>query len=164
MSKKIYLPEIEDQRPVLSPDESLADTLYRIIRDSRDQRRNKSMMMRHLFLDQAAQQKANDMVRLGYFAHTSPSDVSANQNVRNTGYRLPERYPLNGNNVESLYVGANNPQDVADTWLASDYHRFHVYGQDAFFRDQNCIGVGYALFPKEENCGYWVFISAPCIN
>lgn len=167
LSKKTYMPYIENSKipeyPVEGQDDGSVDALYQTIRDSPDQQRNREAMGLHLLLEQAAQQKANDMARLGYFGHTSPSGVSANQNVRNTGYRLPEWYPVDGNNVESLYIGTDKPKDAAAAWFASDHHRPHVYGQDAFFRDQNCIGVGYAPFPKEEHRGYWVFISAPCL-
>ncbi len=163
--EKIYLPDIQNQKssyPVEGEGLGSVDGLYRIIRNAPQQQRNKEIMHRHLFLDQAAQQKANDMARLGYFSHTSPSGVSANENVRRTGYKLPDWYPANGNNVESLYIGSDCPEDAAAAWLASDHHRPHVYGETDFFRNQNCIGVGYAPFPKEEHRGYWVFISAPC--
>lgn len=157
---KIYLPDIKNQDSL--PVEMPLDTLHRIIRDSPNQRRDRLAMARHVFLDQAAQQKAHDMATKGYIAHTSPSGVSANQNVRNTGYRLPDWYPNNGNNVESLYYGPNNPKDIAAAWLASDRHRAHVYGENDFFRGQTCIGVGYAPAPGEEDIGYCVYITAPC--
>jgi len=166
LREKIYLPDIQNQKPfpVEGEGDGSVDGLYRIIRDSPDQQRNKEAMERNLFLDQAAQAKANDMARLGYFAHTSPSGVSANQNVRNTGYLLPDWYPVSGNNVESLYIGTDRPEDAAAAWLASDYHRMHVFGTEKFFREQNCIGVGYAPFPNEQHRGYWSFLSAPCVS
>lgn len=166
-----YLPDIQNRRPTEPhPTETVVELLYRIIRDSPHQERDKFLMTRHLFLDQAAQQKANDMVEKNYFSHTSPTGISANQNVRMTGYRLPEHYPLDGNNVESLYIGGDDAketalevaQEVADAWLNSEHHRAHVYGQNDFFRKQMCIGVGYAPIQKEENRGYFVYISAPC--
>jgi len=156
---KIYLPDVENQEV---PSFILESTLFQLIRDSEDQQRDKSKMELHLLLNLAAQTKANDMANLSYFAHTSPSGVSANQNVRNTGYPLPSYYPKDGNNVESLYIGSDNPADAAAAWLTSDHHRVHVYGQDSFFGHQNCIGVGFSPVPKEKHRGYWVFISAPC--
>lgn len=162
--QKVYLPDIENQHVANFRIDILLDKLFEMIRDSPDQQRNKSLMVRHLLLDTAAQQKVNDMAKNKYFAHTSPSGITANQNVRSTGYLLPEFYPVEGNSVESLYIGTDEPKDVAAAWLASDHHRPHVYGQDAFFRDQSCIGVGFSPVPKEEHRGYWVFISAPCPN
>lgn len=156
---KIYLPDVENEERL----DVVQELLFRIVRDSPHQRRQQGCMQRHPSLDQAAQYKAQEMARLGYFGHTSPAGVSANQNVRKVGYPLPDWYPFGGNNVESLYIGTDRPQDAADAWFASDHHRPHVYGQDAFFAGQCCVGVGYAPFPQEEHRGYFVFISAPCL-
>jgi len=161
---KIYIADVrKEDVPIPAPvPEPVEDKLFRLIRDSDIQQRDRSKMVRHPLLDQAAQRKANDMAAKHYFAHTSPSGVSANQNVRTTGYRLPEWYPLNGNNVESLFIGSDLPEDAAGAWLDSDHHRPHVYAEDNFFRNQNCIGTAYAPFPGEEHRGYWVYLSAPC--
>lgn len=160
---KTYLVDIQNQiDPLNAEGETLADVLYRLIRDDKNQGRVKTLMRRHPLLDIAAEKKAQDMATNHYFAHTSPLGVSANQNVRNVAYPLPDWYPANGNNVESLYIGADEPEDAAKAWWNSDQHRTHVYAQDEFFQNQNCIGVAYAPHPTEPHYGYWTFISAPC--
>lgn len=159
MKEKLFIPNIEKEEISL---EDLKNILFYILRDSPDQQRNKSLMVRNPLLDKAAQQKATDMASNHYFAHTSPSGITANQNVRSTGYLLPESYPIEGNNVESLYIGTDVPSDAALAWFQSDHHRPHVYGQDISFRDQNCIGIGMAPVQKEQHRAYWTFISAPC--
>lgn len=161
---KTFLPSVKNDAP---PPESPADALYRILYLSPDQKRDKTKMRRHPLLDQAAQKKANDMAANNYFAHTSPSGVTANQNVLSVGYPLPKGYSPDTNNVESIYMGGSSidyAAMAAEAWFNSSHHRPHVYGEGDFFGNQNCIGVAMAPFTKSEEAyrGYWVFISCPC--
>lgn len=134
--------------------------LFEIIRDSEHQQRNREKMVRQPLLDKAAAAKAQDMAARDYFAHTSPAGVSANQNVRNSGYPLPDWYVQNGNNVESLSIGGNTLEQIANGWYKSDKHRPHVYAEDKFFAVQLCIGIGKAT--AKDGRVLFVFISCPC--
>jgi hypothetical protein len=104
------------------------------------------------------------MAARNYFSHTSPDGVSANQNVRNSGYELPSFYPENGNQLESLAVGPDytKAKHVVQAWYDSPHHKDHVYGKNDFFRTQTCIGIGQALSPEDKKL-YFVFISCPCV-
>lgn len=106
----------------------------------------------------AAQNKAEDMAKKNYFSHTSPEGTSANANVRAVDYRLPDWYPVNANNVESIYAGLADPTAAIGAWLDSDHHRPHLTGE-GFYNGQNSIGVGTAK--RTDGGNIWVFISAP---
>ncbi len=70
-------------------------------------------------LDLAAQQKANDMVRNGYFAHTSPSGVTPWFWFENVGYNFIAA-------GENLAVDFTDSADVTTAWLNSPEHRANI--------------------------------------
>ena len=85
--KKIFIPSVhkqDDFQGAMSDE----DLLFEIIQNSPYQGRKS--MSRHPLLNNAAQAKAEDMANKNYFSHTSPDGISANQNVRNIGYILPD--------------------------------------------------------------------------
>lgn len=110
----------------------------------------------------AAKKKATEMAERNYFSHTSPSGVSANANVRNTGYFLPDWYPKDGNNVESIYAGSCSPDEAIAAWLKSERHHIHLTGSDSFYRGQSAIGIG--KYKGKDNGCRWVFLSAPAVG
>lgn len=119
-------------------------------------------MVRHPLLDLAAQKKADDMAEKDYFAHTSPEGITANQNIASVGYKLPDYYFKKPNACESLSIGGHTPEDNAIGWLNSPKHRPHVYGENNFYREQECIGIGKSISRGGRNI--YVFLSAPCAN
>lgn len=70
-------------------------------------------------LTQAAQDKANDMVANGYFAHTSPSGVTPWSWFEKVGYS----FSFAG---ENLAINFQNSQDVTDAWMNSPEHRANI--------------------------------------
>ena len=118
-------------------------------------------MTRHSLLDLAAQNKAEDMVKSGYFGHTSPEGLSANENIVLAGYQIPDYYSIKGNNGESIYKGnIGEPVDrPATAWYESLGHRVHVYGLNNFYSDQEYIGIGWS--ESEGSLAYVVFLSMP---
>lgn len=158
MTYKTYAPSVKNETRVEHPNPT--ELLFRIIRDSPYQLRNPESMIRNPLLDEAAERKAHDLAINNYFAHTSPAGVSANQNVRATGYVLPDRYPVAANNVESLSIGGKTLAEIAQGWYTSNKHRPHVYAENDFYRNQTCIGVGTAI--AQDGRVIFVFISAPC--
>ena len=113
----------------------------------------------HSVLMEAAQYKADDMARNGYFGHVSPSGEAPNDYVRAHSYELPGRYLPGKNNVESLVIGTATAEDAIARWLASPAHHAHLVGGNSFYQEQNAVGVGTAIHPDGRRM--WVFISAP---
>lgn len=113
-------------------------------------------------LMKAADRKARDMAARMYFSHTSPDGVSANANVRSTGYILPDWYPARDNNVESIRLGPCDPVDAINAWLSSPAHKTHLTGGDAFYAGQSAVGLGCAK--RSDGACVWVFISAPSVG
>lgn len=80
---------------------------------------NESPLLRNTLLDAAAELKADDMVKEGYFAHVSPVGVSPWHWFKEAGY-------------EFLYAGENlainftESKDVVDGWYNSPTHRANL--------------------------------------
>ncbi len=73
----------------------------------------------NLLLRQAAQLKADDMVRLHYFDHTNPSGLKAPHWLSIAGYDF-NAYG------ENLALGFSDPQKLYTAWMASDGHRANI--------------------------------------
>lgn len=67
----------------------------------------------------AAQAKADDMARKGYFAHTSPDGTTSWQWLRDAGYRFAYA-------GENLAVNFSDSRDVTDAWMRSPTHRANI--------------------------------------
>lgn len=89
-----------------------------------------SPLRANALLTNAAQAKAQDMLALGYFAHTSPAGKTAWDFIRQAGYR----YLYSG---ENLAVHYSTAEDVQGAWMLSPAHRTNVVNPR--FED---IGVG----------------------
>ncbi|HEX4104446.1 MAG TPA: CAP domain-containing protein [Candidatus Paceibacterota bacterium] len=74
-------------------------------------------------LDEAAQEKANDMVANNYFAHTSPSGISPWYWFVNVGYNFEDA-------GENLAVNFADSSDVTNAWLNSPEHRANILDTD----------------------------------
>ena len=74
-------------------------------------------------LQQAAQDKANDMAANDYFAHTSPSGVTPWDWFEKAGYS----FSFAG---ENLAVNFSNSQDVTNAWMNSPEHRANILDGD----------------------------------
>ena len=82
-------------------------------------------------LNQAAQLKAQDMIKNGYFSHFSPSGVSPWHWFSQAGYD----YKYAG---ENLAIGFTDSKNVYDAWLASPTHKANLL--NTFYQE-----VGYAV-------------------
>jgi uncharacterized protein YkwD len=132
-------------------------TLLRIILLAGWQKRTNPVP--HPLLMEAAQRRAEDMARRGYLSHTSPDGVTPNEVVRSVGYRLPDWYPEKGNNVESLYLGHDEPEEPVRSWFDSPKHHDHLVGEGKFYGSQTALGIGTAV--AKDGRQIWVLISAP---
>lgn len=83
-------------------------------------------------LDAAAQAKADDMAKLGYFSHTGPDGKTPWQWIAESGYR----YQYAGENLAVRFIDS---QDVVNAWMQSPSHRANMV--KAVYTD---IGVGVA--------------------
>lgn len=152
----LYLPYIEKHSKVIADVYKLADLIMYAAWQER------APIYIDLRLMLAAQRKAEDMAKHDYFAHTNPFGFTANENVRAAGYKLPDYYSEKGNQVESLYIGHDEPEEAVKGWLESSSHHDHIAGRNDFYRGQPAIGVGTAV--AQDGRQLWVFISAPGMN
>ena len=89
-------------------------------------------LVRNTVLDKAAQLKADDMAKNGYFAHYSPTGVSPWHWFNEAGYS----YVHAG---ENLAVHFTDSKEVVEAWMQSPTHRANIVNQN--YRE---IGVGTA--------------------
>lgn len=158
MAHKIFLPFARKENTTLDQEE---DILFDILLTSPYQKRK--TMVQHPLLWLAAQKRADDMAEKNYFAHISPTGVAANDVARSVGYVLPDWYPAGKNNIESISIGGGKPENVALAWLNSKKgHRLQVFGDDEFYREQECIGIGRS--EAQDGRIISVFLSAPCME
>jgi len=92
-------------------------------------------LLENTTLDQAAQQKADDMVANNYFGHESPSGQTAMDLILASGY--PARIA-----AENLAVRYTEAEDVEAGWLLSPTHRENIVNPE--YTD---IGVGVSKGP-----------------
>ncbi|MEK7551049.1 MAG: CAP domain-containing protein [Patescibacteria group bacterium] len=88
-------------------------------------------------LNQAAQNKGNDMLAKGYWAHISPDGVTPWVFIKGAGYA----YTYAG---ENLARGYTNSSDVVNAWMASDSHRQNMLSG-------NYSNVGFAVVSGSLN-------------
>lgn len=151
----IYLPAAYKQGYV-----SFQQRMAEAIMDAPWQQRQ--IVTAHPLLMQAAQRKADNMVRLRSFAHTLSNGETANENVRAVGFVLPSWYPQKGNQVESFSVGVQDPVESANLLFKHATHTDHMAGTGSFYSTHDAIGVGYSI--TDEGRAVFVFISAPNIG
>jgi uncharacterized protein YkwD len=74
-------------------------------------------------LEEAAQEKANDMVSNNYFAHTSPAGLSPWYWFEQVGYQFDYA-------GENLAVNFSDSSDVTNAWMNSPEHRANILDTD----------------------------------
>ncbi|MBI2637915.1 MAG: hypothetical protein HYW88_03370, partial [Candidatus Sungbacteria bacterium] len=74
-------------------------------------------------LEKAAQAKANDMAKYGYFAHTSPNGVTPWFWFTDVGYRFRSA-------GENLAINFSDSKDVETAWMNSPGHRANILNKD----------------------------------
>ncbi len=83
---------------------------------------NVAPLTENALLTKAAQLKANDMAKNGYFAHTSPDGKTPWYWLDQVGYN----YTMAG---ENLAINFFESKDVADAWMNSPTHRANIVKQ-----------------------------------
>ena len=88
----------------------------------------KGLLLSDDTLMDVAQFRATDMSLQKYFDHEDPIGYWPNYWVRNYGYKLPEHWDDEANNVESIGKGFTSPSAFMEALYHSDAHRPHVTG------------------------------------
>ncbi|OGY37532.1 MAG: hypothetical protein A3E36_04670 [Candidatus Andersenbacteria bacterium RIFCSPHIGHO2_12_FULL_45_11b] len=111
----------------LTPSEATLSTITtnRIIQLTNEERGNTGLpaLAVNSKLAQAAQLKANDMLKNQYFAHISPTNVTPWHWMEQTGYS----YEVAG---ENLAIDFTQAEDVVSAWLASPKHKENMLRKD----------------------------------
>lgn len=113
------------------PSNVTVDNIVRLTNQARLQNKVKQLATNAL-LNNAAQSKANDMIRQQYFAHISPTRVTPWFWFKQAGYN----YRYAGENLAIDFVES---EDVINAWLASPTHRRNLLSTN--YRD---VGVAVA--------------------
>lgn len=93
----------------------------------------------------STQSRSDEMAAHDYFAHRSPiTGLWPNRIARAAGYQLPDWWPDEANNIESLHRGSPDPARVLQSFIESPNHRNHLMGQ-GWFSTHREIGVGVVL-------------------
>lgn len=123
------------------------------------------------YLEKAAQAKAEDMVKRGYFAHVDPDGYGMNIKIHEAGYTLSKSWISNksDNFFESLYYkgGGDRGGIVAIRGLVNDGgadndnagHRRHILGIDSFWANCYDIGIGHAWTSDGRSHYYCVLVA-----
>ncbi|MFO0868024.1 MAG: CAP domain-containing protein [Pirellulales bacterium] len=104
---------------------------------------------------------AREMAEHNYFEHRSTKTGDwPNKMVRDTGYRLPDYFPADTNNVESIAAGIPAPARalkmlIHDQGVDPPSHRSHLLAMQDFHRQCREIGVGFATNPATKYGSYW---------
>ena len=112
-------------------------------------------------LAQVARERAMDLAKRRYFSHTNPDGHGVNYLVRQAGYVLPDWYPGDGNNLESIAAGGATAGVTWSDWMGSPDHKRHLLGEEDFFAEQTSYGVGYYEEAGTPYRYYWVVLTAP---
>ena len=83
-------------------------------------------------LEVAARQKADDMAKNGYFAHTSPSGITSWYWFQKAGYKFAYA-------GENLAINFSDSKDIINAWMNSPLHRENIL--NSHFTE---IGIGIA--------------------
>ncbi len=92
-------------------------------------------------LQRAAQRKAEDMIRRGYFAHNDPDGVAPWKWIDAEGYR----YQYAG---ENLAIGFTEVKKQNDAWMKSEFHRRNIL--NAQYQETGIAVVSGKIRGKEE--------------
>lgn len=112
-------------------------------------------------LSQVARERAMDLAKRRYFSHTNPDGHGVNYLVRKAGYVLPDWYPSDGNNLESIAAGRATSGTTWSDWMGSPDHKRHLLAEEDFFVEQTAYGVGYYEEAGTPYRYYWVVLTAP---
>jgi uncharacterized protein YkwD len=108
-------------------------------------------------LEQAAERKAIDMAKRGYFDHVDPEGFGMNYWIAKAGYKLPDEWlkKKGYNNFESIQAGLSNGIEIIKNLILDEGtnppgHRNHLLGILPFWSNCTDVGIGIAYNPDSE--------------
>ena len=119
----IFLPKLGERTDVLSYSTAVSGDGLLTQTNSQRQRSKKPALRINFKLAQAAQDKAQDMVRRNYWSHITPDGKAPWIFIDNTGYV----YKKAG---ENLAYGFNSSSDTVYGWMNSFPHRENILDKD----------------------------------
>jgi uncharacterized protein YkwD len=118
-------------------------------------------------LAQAAEKKALDMAKRGYFSHTDPEGYGMNYHIHKAGYTLNKDWIKNkrDNNFESIVMNCEGGEHgiellIIDAGVPSKGHRKHLLGLDPWNASLTDIGIGYVETTNGGATSYMTVIIA----
>ena len=114
----------------------------------------RSQMIEHPSLMQAAQWHSEYIEANDYFAHCTKEGDCPNRIIKNFGCNHP--YNENGNAVESLVRGTSDARAAYNALVNSPSHKQHLHGLNDMTKKQIYYGVGFSgttfVFISSEKC------------
>ncbi len=102
-----------------------------------------------------AQQRAEQLAN-----NSADPEISPNQILIKSGFRMPNYYPVTGNQVEAVARDFNHA-DLAFQYLSqSGKHHDHVLGKGEFFGLQSELGIGFFAAKEATQHDQWVVLIA----
>lgn len=132
--------QTQDEANQVQPQQGQNEYTSIVIKLTNQERSNQGLspLKAHKKLSNVARNKAQDMQSNGYFSHTSPSQGSPFDMMKNAGVSFQSA-------GENIARGQKSPQQVVDAWMDSQGHRENILNEDFTH-----IGVGYT-----ESGNYW---------
>src|SRR3989338_3290237 len=115
---------------------------------------NVSQLKENALLDRSAQAKADDMARLGYFAHVGPDGKEPCAWIDAAGYN----YQYAGENLAVRFVDS---KDVVSGWMASPTHRANII--KPVYTDVG-VGIAQGLYKGQPATFVVQYFAAPSIS
>lgn len=107
---------------IVSKDRYLASVIPTVLISYTNEKRlenNLPRLKENVQLTQAAQLKANDMVKRGYFSHNTPEGLLPWHWLKLSGYTYDQA-------GENLAVNFNDSKDVVEAWMNSPTHKANI--------------------------------------
>lgn len=133
---------------VLGASSNFSDQAFLNATNADRQSDNESPLTINAQLEQAAQNKADDMVKLNFWSHDSPSGETPWQYITAAGYYYQEA-------GENLAYGFSGASQVMSAWMSSPDHRANILNPNY----QN-VGFGVASSPDYISQGPQIVVVA----
>ncbi|TDR23445.1 hypothetical protein [Marinicella litoralis] len=106
-------------------------------------------------LAEIAQQRAEQLAN-----NSADPEITPNQVIIKGGFRVPNYYPVIGNQVEAVAKNFDQAQHALSYLLESGKHHDHIMGKGDFFALQSQLGVGFFKAQEDTQHDQWVVLIA----
>lgn len=130
-----------------------AAQLSQLIKQHPSQQRQ--LMQCNVILATIAQQRAEQLGN-----NSADPEITPNQIVIKGGFRVPNYYPVIGNQVEAVAKNFDQAQLALEYLNDSGKHHDHIMGKGEFFALQSQMGVGYFKANEVTQHNQWVVLIA----